>query len=177
MVSDSSLFLSWPTRLTFYFLSPVQLRSNRAALVGMRHPARVNPPQLYRQMSTVPVFWTKAMQGVAIKGEMKESYRIREKLSHEQICLWLKESEHLLFTYHSHSKGLAFSSYCLTPKIQVAEIIVHLQSLGPVFSICLQERGKEKIAELLPKKKTTLFYNSDRLIVWNDSEVQESSSN
>jgi len=39
-----SLSLSWPTSLSLYFFSPVQLRrgSDRAALVGTWHPARPN---------------------------------------------------------------------------------------------------------------------------------------
>lgn len=68
-------------------------------------------PTLYVLMCTVAFFffWTEASEGAAVK-EMKENYRIRGKLSHDEICLWLTESEHLLLACHSHSKGLGLGS-------------------------------------------------------------------
>ena len=42
--------LSQPTRLSLYFLNPVQLsrQSGRVALVGTWYPARVNPPHIQK---------------------------------------------------------------------------------------------------------------------------------
>ena len=57
LVNDLSPSLSQPTSFLLYFLSPVQPRrvSDRAALVGTQHPARVNPASSQGQPTTQPL--------------------------------------------------------------------------------------------------------------------------